>query len=72
MTDRHKRKVKAVNVMDRDRGGNWRLLPLLVRLANKDSGNNKTKKDNSKPKYLCFSGLKFNLLLEGNTWLNIF
>ena len=64
MTDRHNREVEVVDGMDCDRGGNRRLLPLLVRLANKDSGNNKTKTDKSKPKNLCFPGLEGNNLAE--------
>ena len=58
MTDRHDREVEIVNGMDGDRGGNRGILPLLVRLADKDSRNDKTETDNPTPKPFCSPGLK--------------
>ena len=48
-TDSHNREVKVVDGVGGDRGGDWILLPLLVRLANQDSGSNEPKADNKEP-----------------------
>ena len=51
-TDGNNREVEVVNGVGGDRGGDWRILPLLVRLANQDSCPNETKTDDDKPKNL--------------------
>ena len=50
--DSHKRKVKVVNGVGGDRGGNGIILPILVRCTNKDYCTNETKTDDYKPKNL--------------------
>ena len=48
-TDGHNGEVQVVDGVGGDGGGNGILLPLLVRLANKDPRANEPKADNSKP-----------------------
>ena len=57
MTDRHFWKVKVIDGIDGNGGGNRGILPLLVRLANEDSGTNETETDDARPKDLCCPGL---------------
>ena len=52
MTDRHFWKVKVIDGMDGNGGGNGGILPLLVRLANQDTSSNKAKTDDSEPNNL--------------------
>ena len=58
MTDNHFWKIEVINGMDRNRSGNGGILPLFVRLANQDSGNNETDTDNPRPENLCCPGLR--------------
>ena len=64
MTDRHFWKVKVIDGMDGNGGGNGGILPCLVRLANQDSGNNETETDNPRPQNLCCPGLKRTVSLD--------
>ena len=67
-TDGHIGKVQVIDRVGGDRGGNGLLLPLLVRLANKDPRADETKAHNSKPEQLCRLFPKKNVLkvnLEG-------
>ena len=50
--DGHDREVKVLDGVGGDRGGDGVLLPLLVRLANQDSGSDETKANNQEPKNL--------------------
>ena len=58
MTDGHFWKVKVIDGMDGNGGGNGGILPLHVRLANQDSSYNETKTDNATPENLCCPGLR--------------
>ena len=58
MTDGHFWKVKVVDGMDGNGGGDGGILPRLIRLANQDSGNNETKTDNPRPENLCCPRLR--------------
>ena len=57
----HLREVQVVDGMSGDRGGDGILLPLLVRLADKDSSPDEPKADNNQPKNLCWFCLKWKL-----------
>ena len=41
--DSHDGEVQVVDGVGGDRGGNWRLLPLVVRLSDQDSSTNEAK-----------------------------
>ena len=69
-TNSHRREVKVVNRMSGDRRGNWRLLPLLVRLADQEPSNDKSKTDDPKPQDLCVSGLKGEYKKEALKYLS--
>ena len=56
--DGHNRKVKVVNWVGADRGGNRRFLPLVIRLADQDTSSDEPKTDNHQPQKLSWSGLK--------------
>ena len=60
-TDGHDGEVQVVDGAGGDRGGNGILLPLLVRLADKDSSPDEPKADNNQPKNLCWFCLKWKL-----------
>ena len=49
----HIGEVQVVDGVGGDRGGDGILLPLLVRLANQDSGTDEPKADNTEPENLC-------------------
>ena len=56
--DGHDGEVEVVDGVGGDRGGDGMLMPLLVRLANQDSGPYEPKADNNEPKNLCRLCLK--------------
>ena len=64
MTDGHFWKVKVVDWMDGNGGGNGGILPSLVRLADQDSGNNETETDNARPEKLCCPGLRKTVYIK--------
>ena len=51
--DGHTGKVQVINWVGGDGGGDGIFLPLLVRLANKDSSSDETKTGNNQPENLC-------------------
>ena len=61
-TDSHHGEVEVLDGVGGDRGGNWRFLPLFVRLPNQDSSANKSKTDDPKPQDLYRFGLKGNYI----------
>ena len=61
--DSHTRKDKVVNGVGGDRGGNRRLLPLMVRLSYQVSSSKEPKTDNSQPQKLGRSGLRGCLMM---------
>ena len=52
-TDGHLREGQVVDGMGGDRGGNWVLLPLDVRLTDEESSRGEAKADNQKPRKSC-------------------
>ena len=60
-TDGHLGEFQVVDGVGGDRGGDGILLPLLVRLADKDSSPDEPKADNNQPKNLCWFCLKWKL-----------
>ena len=72
MTDRHFWKVKVIDGMDGNGGGNGGILPRLVRLANQDSGNNETETDNATPENLCCLCLRKKSVRKGSFGCTLF
>ena len=68
-TDGDNGEIQVVDGVGGDRGGNWIILPSLVRCTNKDSSSDETKTDNTEPNNLGRPGLKIPLLHGENILL---
>ena len=61
-TDGHIGKVKVIDGVGGDRGGDGVLLPIFVRLANQDSSSDEPKADSYDPKKFCRLGLQMEAM----------